>query len=288
MFSTCPRCDSSMLDSCGNCSSCGYTLRIPCNECGFKNIPLGKYCGKCGEGLTFKVRFHSRINQNLSYLFRLKIKKFAAGIAFGSLLGIFAFGSMGMHSDSKIPTKSIISTYQNSFLQNENHVSGAIDELTTFRNSRVQEKFANFNDLRRFAEILQKKLGSVTKLDSMMGEEEKSPDYYINKIRNFSKKGDLNKGSAAILLYNLASDILDLSYKDFDEESRFKDIPRFHFLSIPVGALSSLGINMERDSENFGISDNVTVEQLFQAGLGLAYATEVRLKQRVFYTLQPR
>ena len=92
MFFKCPKCNSKKLDSFGCCSDCGYLLRNNCINCGFKNITNAKYCGNCGTGMSFKIRLQSFINNNFSFSFQNKFRKFLAGLAFGTLLGLFALG----------------------------------------------------------------------------------------------------------------------------------------------------------------------------------------------------
>ncbi|MDN5279429.1 MAG: Double zinc ribbon [Clostridiales bacterium] len=285
MFLTCPRCDCSSIDSSGSCSSCGYTLRVTCRNCNFKNIPLAKFCGKCGSGLSLKTQLSTFINRNFDYLVKIRVKKFAAGIAFGSLLGFFAFGSMGMHVSDK--------QNLNDSAFHRNHAdmslySSLYEELNNFRNLRGSETIADFNDLKRFTEILLNNLSETSSAKLARQFETPDADYYLSKVRNFSINGKLCKGSASIVLFNLASDILDLSYKEFSDETHFHDIPRFHFLSVPANALSNLGILQGKTENEFGTKDPLTVEQLFQAGLGFTDAAAIRNKQKVFFTMQPR
>lgn len=91
----CPRCDN-LLNKNGHCSICGYQVKVRCHQCGHLNIPTAKYCGGCGKGTTFTVRYRNIVNNLLNPFQQIKIKRFFAGIAFGSLLALFAFGSMGM------------------------------------------------------------------------------------------------------------------------------------------------------------------------------------------------
>gem|GEM_PF-6795594 len=90
-----------------------------------------------------------------------------------------------------------------------------------------------------------------------------------------------------MLLFNIATEYLGINHRDFTENCHFSDIPRFHFLSIPTQALYSMGINLEKNSKEFGCNDSVTVEELYCAGIALCEANEIRLKQKVFCNLQP-
>jgi hypothetical protein len=53
-----------------------------------------KFCGLCGETLSMKVFLKHEFNKLLPYGARLKIRNFATGLAFGTLLALFAFGAL--------------------------------------------------------------------------------------------------------------------------------------------------------------------------------------------------
>jgi hypothetical protein len=286
MFSNCPRCESYELDSCGNCQKCGYTLRTVCAGCGCKNVPLAKFCGQCGQGMTLKIRLSMLINRRFSSLYRIRFRKFAAGLTFGGLLGVFAFGSMGMRSDAvnDFNNKASMPVIEQSFTNN--HFTSAIARLNEFRNSRDPEQPVKAGDLQALTAILLQHLRLFNSESTSFAN--KSAIDYLNSIKNFSRQGSLNRGSVAMLFFNLATEVLDLTYKDFPDHATYKDIPRFHFLHIPANALTELGINISRNQKEFGMQDQVTINQLFYAGHALLQATESRLKQKMFFSLQPK
>ncbi|GAB4270156.1 MAG: hypothetical protein Kow0029_06760 [Candidatus Rifleibacteriota bacterium] len=174
------------------------------------------------------------------------------------------------------------------FSFNEQRLAGPINELLEFRNARDPHAQATLNDLKKFSEILLSNLGDAiqTGKDQKLGDRDATT--YINRLRNFSKQGVISRGCVAMLLFTFANDFLDISYKDFTDENQFIDIPKFHFLSIPTAALTSLGINLQRNADKFGVNEAISVEELFQAGIDFTYATEVRIKQKVFKTLDPK
>ncbi|MGM0598491.1 MAG: double zinc ribbon domain-containing protein [Candidatus Rifleibacteriota bacterium] len=90
MIFRCPKCNSNHLDNFGSCSDCGYTFREICSNCGFKNIPKAKYCGNCGTGMNIKIQLQNFINRNFSFSFKIRFRKFITGLAFGTLLSLFA------------------------------------------------------------------------------------------------------------------------------------------------------------------------------------------------------
>lgn len=283
MFLNCPRCDSDQLDSSGSCNKCGYTLRVPCRLCDYRNIPQARFCGGCGKALTLKSWFNRQLNQHLNYFSRLKIRKFAAGIAFGTLLGTFAFGSMGMQSPHRLnnpATSPALSQNLSNIQQNELY-----HELSEFRNSRKIEGEVKAQDLKRFTEILLAHLTSVKEAEAATSWQSTSAAEHLQKAR---ATGPINRGNVALLIFNIACEYLNLNYRDFGEQTVFFDIPRFHFLSAPAAALSNLGIRLNRNEKEFGSADPVTVNELFLAGISLAEANSIRLRQKVFYSLAPR
>ena len=104
----CPRCDN-LLSKSGHCSVCGYQVKVTCHHCGHYNIPTAKYCGRCGRGTTFAIRYRKKLNSLLDPFQQIRIKRFFAGIAFGTLLALFAFSSMGMkyYAPEAIPEKEV-------------------------------------------------------------------------------------------------------------------------------------------------------------------------------------
>lgn len=285
MFLNCPRCDAFRLDSSGNCNNCGYSLRISCSSCGCKNIPLARFCGSCGGALSLNSWFQRLCNRHISFFARLKIRKLAAGLAFGTLLGTFAFGTMGMHSFSRQGiSESAPKRFANSEFALQNRLC---EKLLEFRNLRDPKATASSQDLRRFTEILLQHLASLEEFSNANDNARKTAnaDDYLLQARASSV---VKRSNVALLIFNIASEYLKLNYRDFEETENFTDIPRFHFLSIPSSALSSLGIGLSRNATEFGISDPVKIEELVQAGMQLSQAGQVRLKQKVFCSLLPR
>jgi len=234
--------------------------------------------------MNLKAVIDQQLNHHLSYFSRLKIRRFAAGLAFGALLGTFAFGSMGMHSQSS-SLKPQNHHFQSSSLNNLQHDQLFL-ELSNFRNSRDSQSQVKFNDLKKFTEILLTNLPSVNEANRASNWQ---PDEAATHLQKARIVGTVNRGQVAMLLFNLTSEFLNLNYRDFAEISpRFSDIPRFHFLSAPTSALSSLGIELNRNEKEFGSADPISIEELFQAGIALGEANRLRLRQKVFSCLQPQ
>ncbi|PKL47186.1 MAG: hypothetical protein CVV42_14025 [Candidatus Riflebacteria bacterium HGW-Riflebacteria-2] len=267
MFSICPRCDNGKLDRTGKCTQCGYTLRNKCNECGHYNIPSARFCGGCGKAMTLRLTIQQAINQHLSFLQKIRIRKFAAGAAFGGMLALFAFGSMGMRADEDLlPPVSLIeeqcSQASAEFCQPFSLSFEA--DLKELRRTIDPHRKAGLADLTRVVDLLIRHLRPVAINAGAQRLPAESAGSYSKALHNFSTSKSMTRGSTAVILFHFLSDLLDFQYRDFSQEGRYSDIPRFHFLTVPANALSSLGVKIARDEEVFGINDNLTVGQLFE------------------------
>ena len=94
----CPRCDAPFSRKDIQCSSCGYIWLIPCSSCGKPNIRAAKFCGRCGESMSRFSRLWNQVCRHFSRPFGYDARQIGTGFAFGGLLAVFAFGSLGMTS----------------------------------------------------------------------------------------------------------------------------------------------------------------------------------------------
>ncbi len=272
MFSLCPRCDNGKLDSTGRCMQCAYTLRTRCNGCGHYNIPTSRFCGGCGQAMTLKLRLQQMINRHISFIQKIRIRKFAAGAAFGGMLALFAFGSMGMRSDLELQPATSLTEEQNIHLTGEFMQPFALSfeaELSELRRELDPNRKAGLADLTQVVDLLIRHLRPVAINAGATRLPAESAGYYAKALHNFSKSKSMTRGSTTIILFHFLSDLLDFQYRDFSQDSKYNDIPRFHFLTVPANALTSLGMNIAREEEVFGINDSLTTGQL------LDYARDV-------------
>lgn len=281
MFSLCPRCDNGKLDSTGRCVQCGYTLRHKCEICGNYNIPSARFCGGCGRALSFKLRLRQIINQHLSLLQKIKIRKFAAGAAFGSMLALFAFGSMGMHSERELsqPARTIkpVSAQRTDFQQP--FALSFAEDLDELRRELDPNRKAVMADLTAVVDLLIRHLRPLAITAGIERLPAESAAVYAKSLHNFSTK-NMTRGSTTVVFFHFLSDLLDFQYRDFSQEGRFSDIPRFHFLTVPANALTTLGVNIARNDDIFGINDNLTTGQL------LDYARDIMLVAETSFELK--
>ncbi|KAF1080074.1 MAG: hypothetical protein GQF41_3541 [Candidatus Rifleibacterium amylolyticum] len=271
MFSLCPRCDNGKLDSTGKCMQCGYTLRTRCNGCGHFNIPTSRFCGGCGQAMTLKLRIQQVINRHIDFIQKIRLRKFATGAAFGGLLALFAFGSMGMRADEDIlPTTSIAINQQQLKAEFSQPFALSFEaDLREIRRELDPHRKADLTDLSRVVDLLIRHLRPVAKNAGATRLPAESAGLYAKTLHNFSKSKGMTRGGTTVILFHFLSDLLDFKYRDFSQESRYSDIPRFHFLTVPANAMNSMGVHIARDESVFGINDSLTVGQL------LDYAREV-------------
>lgn len=280
MFSYCPKCETGKLNPAGNCDSCGYSLRVPCSECGHQNFPGARFCGACGYGMNYSVRFQSMINRNINYLQKLRLRKFATGVSFGALLAFFAFGSMGMQSGShrNLVEKAFHQTqsfdFQADFAVN---FERDIEKLCQGRDVWQNAASADLNEV---VDLLIRHLKPVAEKLNRTRLPAASSDVYARSLHNFSSNADVTRGSSAMMLFHFLSDFLEFNYRDFSQESSYDDIPRFHFMSVPATALKSLGVELAKSVEEFGITEPVSLQQLCDAARTIVANAEIRASQQ--------
>ncbi len=280
MFSYCPKCETGKLNAAGNCGNCGYSLRNKCSDCGHLNIPGARFCGGCGRGMTVVIRAQTFVNRQVSFIQRLKMRKFATGLAFGGLLSFFAFGSMGMqgsHENGRL-LPSYFQAQQFSF--HEDFAVRFEKDLQSLCRNRRQGEYANAADLHQVVDLLIRHLKPLAqKLNQGRFPADSSSDY-TRALHNFSRGKEVTRGSSAMLLFHFLSDFLEFNYRDFPQESSYNDIPRFHFMCVPATALKSLGIDLAQSSEDFGMTEPIEIAQLCNAARTIVANAEIRAGQK--------
>jgi ribosomal protein L37E len=290
MFSKCPRCDEAHLDQSGVCPLCQYSFKVSCFGCGHKNIPHAKFCGNCGKGVTLKIRLKKWFNDNVSYINKFKLKKFAAGFCFGIFLAMFAFGSANSENNETNSFDATQTQMAFSTSQNQSFFSvGALKDLCQWKANLTSSQSATYKDLIKVSNILLKHLKPQLSQEVSPQLESESNAYlkYVNP--NGSNLNSLiTRGTAALFLYHMAADIFQFSYKDFSGMREFDDIPRFHALSVPVEALETLGVHICKNSNVLGKHENLTIENLFSLANSLLVAGESQVKLDLFNNLEPK
>ncbi len=282
MFSLCPRCDNGKLDRTGRCMQCAYTLRTKCNGCGHYNIPTSRFCGGCGQAMTLKLRIQQVINRHIDFLQKIRLRKFAAGAAFGGMLALFAFGSMGMRSDvDLLPAETFAVDEQRMGTEFWQPFAQSFEaDLKELRRELDPHRKAGLSDLTRVVDLLIRHLRPVAINSGATRLPAESAGFYARALHNFSKSKSMTRGSTTVILFHFLSDLLDFKYRDFSQDSSYSDIPRFHFLTVPANALASLGVHIARDEEIFGINDSLTVGQLLDCARDVMVLAETSFEVR--------
>ncbi len=282
MFSLCPRCENGKLDSTGKCVQCSYTLRSKCEECGYYNIPTARFCGGCGRAMSFKLRLHQAINRHLNLLQKFRIRKFATGAAFGGMLALFAFGSMGMRADVDLPATARVIQSQHVVTDFYKPFALSFEAgLKEMQKTIDSHRKAGLADLTSVVDLLIHHLRPVAIKAGIERLPAESAGAYSKALYNFSRSKSMTRGSTTVVMFHFLSDLLDFQYRDFSQDSRYSDIPRFHFLTVPANALTSLGINLARNEEVFGINDSLTIGQLFDCAREVMLVAETSFEVKL-------
>ncbi len=270
----CPRCDN-LLNKNGHCSICGYQVKNICHHCGHYNIPTAKYCGGCGRGTTLAIRYRKVLNKLFSPFQQIKMKRFFAGISFGTLLAIFAFSSMGMKyntqddSTTTVKEENVPIIYDDS-VQNSAILKSLTSDIDNFCLEKDLSKEASNEELKVILDILIKNLNHLAyKINKNKFPLEEANSYFEQE-RNIKSNEILTRGKAALLMFAYISDLLELKYKDFTHSSNYSDIPRFNMMEVPVNALSKYNIKLSFNNETFGIYDEITIRELCEAAKQIA------------------
>lgn len=286
MFSACPRCESGKLLSSGTCPNCNYTLRVACRKCSAYNAPYAKFCGNCGAATTLLVALNHWINTNISFILQLRTRKLIAGFAFGTLLALFAFGSMGMnsHTQNIQPQQYTPSNFNSQCFLSQN----ALKEIDKWKQKRIQSNYATLKDLIGISDIILNNMNAT--LSTKSHKVSKFSKSYLKLVKNSNLliNDSINKGLTSNFLFLLVADLLNLSYSDFSGKRSFIDIPRFHYLNVPVEALEMLDINICKNDNELGISDNISIRELCSLAKSIVLASEIKVKLEMFGNLPPK
>ena len=277
----CPRCDN-LLSKTGHCSVCGYQVKVTCRHCGHFNIPTAKFCGGCGKGTTLAVRYRKKLNSFLNPFQQIKLKRFFAGIAFGTLLALFAFSSMGMkyYAPEALPEKEEIIpiSYDESVL-NSTILKSLTSDLDNFCLEKDLSENATLDELKVVVNIMIRNLNHISQRINKKKFPLDSAESYLEQEHSIKREMELTRGNTALMFFAYLSDVLELKYKDFTQGSSYDDIPRFNIMDAPANALKKYNIKLAESNENFGVNDKVTLGELCEAAKEVAKITVQRANQ---------
>ena len=277
----CPRCDN-LLSKSGLCSICGYQVKVTCQHCGHYNIPTAKYCGKCGQGTTMTVRYRKALNSFLNPFQQIKLKRFFTGIAFGTLLALFAFSSMGMkyYAPEALPEKEEVVTpvYDESVL-NSSIIKSVSSDIDNYCLERDELKSASLDEMNVIVNILIRNLNHIAQRTNKKKFPLDSAESYLEQERSIKQSDTVTRGNCALMFFAYLSDLLELKYKDFTKGSTYADIPRFNFMDAPANAMKKFNIKLAKNDEQFGINEDITLGEICEAAKQVAIIAVQRANQ---------
>lgn len=266
----CPRCDS-VLDRNGHCAICNYQVKVSCSRCGHQNIPTAKFCGGCGKGRTVSVRYRRQVNSLFNPFQQMKIKRFFAGIAFGTLLALFACSSMGM----KYSTSEELRDVKGGITEVKSEISGDIldshilkkvsADLEDFCLERKEDDKASSGELNAIIDIMIRNLNHIAQRVNKSKQPLDTAHEYLEQKRNIKQGEKATRGTSGLMFFAYMSDLLELQYKDYAKGSSYTDIPRFNYMEAPSSALKNHGIKIAASDERFGVNEEITLGELCDA-----------------------
>lgn len=278
----CPRCDN-VLDKNGHCAICGYQVKTLCHHCGHYNIPTAKYCGGCGIGTTFSVRFRKLINKTLNPFQQIRIKRFFAGITFGTLLATFAFSSMGMKYNTSSNDDNDVITENQEFvpiydetIQNSTIIKSINSDLENFCSEKNITKTVSKDEMTVILDILIRNLNHVAQKINKKRKPLDDAKSYIEKENSLKNEETMTRGTTALLFFSYLSDLFEIKYKDYTKNSTYEDIPRFNIMEVPTTALKEYNIKLSASDNKFGVYEDISLGEICDAAKQIAILTVER------------
>ena len=293
MKTGCPKCDAPLSDPEAGCPACGHQWHLRCGTCGKPNIPRAVYCGGCGLAIRWQDRIWQRWERSLLPLTRQRIRGFASGMAFGGLVTVFAFGSMGMTSptwrtmtpawEMTRPGVKAPATEPGRQLQ---------ADLESYLDSQSDpSRPLSQRDLVRVGNLLLERFGRVVDPDDIRpGPNFNGAMRYLQSLQRGGEDpgaSPVKRGDVAVFFYRLMKDLFEIPIVE-NATLQYSDIPRFHFMNLPVETLEALGLHLARGNKVFGGEDVVSLSWLSQRSIEVVRSCEARLKQQKFPPLEPR
>ncbi|MBP7635155.1 hypothetical protein KBA41_13400 [Candidatus Ozemobacteraceae bacterium] len=213
-------------------------------------------------------RLWNQVCRHFSRPFGYDARQIGTGFAFGGLLAVFAFGSLGMTSPNHrglTPAEEMAGVSQPC---GADKASG-VDCLTGLRDWRndagESSREASLKDLMQLGRKVLDGL-SEDGTDGSQVDSNKDADKirYLQSLRSglSAEEGKpLRRGDVALFFYRIAGSNLNVSLKSFPETA-YTDIPRHHYMTVPVRTLESLGVRIARSESVFGSDDPMTVGSL--------------------------
>ena len=219
------------------------------------------------------VRYRKALNSFLNPFQQIKLKRFFTGIAFGTLLALFAFSSMGMkyYAPEALPEKEEITIpeYDESVL-NSTIIKAVNEDIDNFCLEKDESKSASLDEMNVIVNILIKNLNHIAQRTNKKKFPLEDAESYLEQERSIKQNDIVTRGNCALMFFAYISDLLELKYKDFTQSSSYTDIPRFNFMDAPANALKKYNIKLAESEDKFGINDEITLGEICNAAKQVA------------------
>lgn len=286
----CPRCETPLLKNSTGCQTCGYRVMTACSSCGHANVPQAVFCGSCGTGMHFTTRVRQRWEGLVSPPTRIRLKNLTAGFLFGGILALFAFGSMGMSHPTQGKVQPIWAPAEVEMPFTSPAARNAYSSVAEWKAGEESNRRATLADLVKVGDLLLQKCQPIAPgpIDSVSQDGSDSQRFLQNlgSLAQEKEVAPVRRADAAMFFFRLAAELFSMQAPE-NSTYKFADIPRYHYLNIPVESLEAIGIRIARETELFGGEDPLTITDLSTVSLDFLKAYENRLKMKGFPTLEP-
>ena len=283
----CPRCETSLPSMDQECSACGYLWRRTCSVCGTQSIPQASFCGGCGRGFSWHDRVRLKWRGLVGFANQRRLHGISSGLAFGTLLFVFAFGSMGM---------STFKTVQPAWEKADPTPIAPVEVgrriLTTWNRLDDQENMERAvtkEDLVRLGNLLLENCSrALSPEQSTARPDLANSEKYLqefSRVEEEAEVGEVRRSDAVVFLFRIMSDLFEIVPVE-QTSYKYSDIPHYHYLNLPVETLETFGLKLSRNDWEFGGEDKVSMAWLSQVTKSLVKALDQRLKDKLFPTLE--
>ncbi len=277
----CPRCEAPLPAMDKECPACGYLWRRTCPTCGSQSIPQAAFCGGCGRGFAWHDRVRLKWRKLVSYATERRLHGLGSGLAFGTLLAIFAFGTMGMSTFKPVQP---VWEKADSIAAPED-VGRRILSTWNRQGAEVDaERPVTKDDLVRLGNILLEACSHALPADQpSLHVQLAGSERYLQEFARADDEAvspEIKRSDAVVFLFRIMNDLFELSPAE-DASYKYTDIPHYHYLNLPVETLESMGLRLSRNEAEFGGDDQVSLAWLSQVTKNLVKVVDRRMKDKL-------
>lgn len=242
------------------------------------------------------MRWHTSLKKSILDLVPARyaphLRSLAAGFAFGGVLFVFAFGSMGMSNPqlSRLEPAWEPSQASSEFASPQTHRSDRNSGSPT--KTASTQRGATQADLVRMGNLLIEAFSPAVDADGWKLNRQALSDSfkYLQSLEQTPEDLSdipLKRADVTIFFYRLIADLFEPELTE-NSYNQYADIPRYHYMNMPVEILDRLGIKLAREESCFGPEDQVSMEWLSTFSMNLVKCFEERLNSKVFQPVETR